>query len=283
MEKKNRKWLAAVSPLAVIGLVVVLLLAALSIPLGPSLTLEETPLSNAPSESQPIEVSAVTQASESLTLIALGIGVFAGEDEAEAIYVVKIDPNDGAAVNIITFPPSLPVEVDGTTKAFKLVYHDELYSSLGDNLSAINRMAQTLVDNFGITPDHYIVYWEDDLAKIIDELGGLDVTIPAAYGELAAGEHHFDGQTTWLYVASIPKPGIPEELPRIERHKHVLKALRAKLLSAEILPDVPKIAKDHMQEQYLKTNLSATQILELVSILEQANLEEVEFTVILEK
>ena len=149
-----------------------------------------------------------------------------------------------------------------------------------DEISAASLVGQALVDNFGITPDHYIVAQEDYLASMIDTLGGIDVNLLATFGDMPPGEHHLDGETTWRYVGHIPQPGIPGELPRIERQKYVLKALRDKLLSASTLPKIPELLARFVIEQGIKTDLSAQQVLYLMGVLENTSLEEISFAVI---
>jgi anionic cell wall polymer biosynthesis LytR-Cps2A-Psr (LCP) family protein len=141
-------------------------------------------------------------------------------------------------------------------------------------------VAGALADNFGITPDHYIVVQEDYLASIIDTLGGIDVSLLATFGDMPPGDHHLDGETTWRYVSSMPRPGIPEELPRIERHKYVLKALRDKLLSANTLPVIPELLTEFIVQRGIKTDLNGRQILYLIGVLGDTSLDDISFTVI---
>jgi anionic cell wall polymer biosynthesis LytR-Cps2A-Psr (LCP) family protein len=220
-----------------------------------------------------------------MTLLVLGIGQWAGENEAETIFVVDID-SSGQVVSVTGFAPSLEVDVAGlealgiTRSRLKMVYHHGLELPGADEVSAASLTAQALVDNFNITPDQYIVVQEDYLASMIDTLGGIDVSLLATFGDMPPGYHHLDGETTWRYVGYIPQPGIPEEVPRIERQKLVLKALRDKLLSASILPKIPELLAGFVVEQGIKTDLSAQQILYLVGVLENTSLDEISFTVI---
>jgi anionic cell wall polymer biosynthesis LytR-Cps2A-Psr (LCP) family protein len=220
-----------------------------------------------------------------MTLLVLGIGQWAGENEAETIFVVDID-SAGQVVSVTGFAPSLEVDVAGleamgiTRSRLKMVYHHGLELPGADEVSAASLLAQALVDNFNITPDQYIVVQEDYLASMIDTLGGIDVSLPAAFGDVPPGDQQLDGETTWRYVGHIPQPGIPEELPRIERHKYVLEALRDKLLSASTLPVIPDLLAGFVVEKGIKTDLSAQQILYLITVLEDTSLEEISFVVI---
>ena len=224
------------------------------------------------------------QLGKPVTLLVLGIGQWAGENEAEAIYVVEVDPS-GQTVGVTGFAPSLEVDVAGledtgiTRTKLKMVYHHGLELPGADEISAASLVGQALVDNFGITPDHYIVAQEDYLASMIDTLGGIDVNVLATFGDMPPGEHHLDGVTTWRYVGHIPQPGIPEELPRIERQKHVLKALRDKLLSASTLPKIPELLTGFVVHRGIKTDLSGRQILYLIGVLESTSLDDISFTV----
>jgi LCP family protein required for cell wall assembly len=217
-----------------------------------------------------------------MTLLVLGIDI---EDQAESIYLVEID-SSREAVAITTFPPSLVVDVAGleylsiSETSLKMVYYYGLRLPNGDEVSATNLLAQALVDNFDLAPDHYILVNERPLASMIDTMGGIDVTLPVAFEGIGAGNHHFDGSRTWWYVRTMSSPGIMTELPRIERQKHVLEGLRDKLLSISILPIIPDLLQEFVEDVAMLTDLSALQILELIRVLENTPEDQYIVTVI---
>lgn len=52
---------------------------------------------------------------------------------------------------------------------------------------------ETLIQNFGVTIDHYLLLHMDGLVDVIDTLGGIDVVLDEPLAGLPVGTHHLDG------------------------------------------------------------------------------------------
>jgi polyisoprenyl-teichoic acid--peptidoglycan teichoic acid transferase len=215
-----------------------------------------------------------------VTYMVLGIDV---DHQAEAIYLMTTDPANNS-VTIVAYAPSLQVNVKGlealgiSKTDFKMVYFNALNLPGGDAASATNLMAQTLADNFGVVPDHYLSMSENDLAAQIDAIGGIDVNVPAKFRDFQAGQQHLDGTATWHYVAAIDQPGVELEVPRIERQRQVLQAILKKFASAAIVPRIPNMVQVAVQGKIVKTDLSVRQILTLVNFLQHVPDAHIHFT-----
>jgi len=254
--------------------------AATDQPVEPTTIPSPTPEPPTPSPTpKPPTPSPTAEIGDATTILVLGIGIFAGADEAESIYVVEIDAAD-ETLRVSSFAPSLTVDVQDAEKALKRVYADVLHTSGGDETLAAQALGAVLAQEFGFTPDHYVTVQEDALVDMIDTLGGIDIDVPVSVGDIAAGAQHFDGATAWRYVGWLAQPGVSGELPRIERQKQVIEALRARLLSPATVLKIPALARRFISGDAMSTDLSTGQILELIALLKDIPLEDIALTVV---
>lgn len=247
----------------------------------------KVPVSDAtkvPTKTSVSGVSKPTQtatAEPALTYLVLGIDV---DHQAEAIYVMTTDPVSNS-ITIVAYSPSLLVNVKGlealgiSKTEFKMVYFNALNLPGGNAATATNLMAQVLADNFDVVPDHYLSMNENDIAAQMDAIGGIDVNIPAKFGDFQAGEQHLDGTATWHYVAAIDHPGLELEVPRIERHRQVLQAILRKFFSPGIVPRIPNMVRAAVEGKFVKTDLSVRQILTLANLIQHVPEDHMHFTV----
>ncbi len=136
-------------------------------------------------------------------------------------------------------------------------------------------LADTLDQAFGLQFDHYLVVNFAAVEAGIDAIGGLDIDLPKDVdGTLQgmpyfkAGLNHMDGPTLLQYVRIRY---IDSDLYRIDRQNQVLLALRAKLLSPQVLPAVPGLL-DAMRT-LINTDLSPAQLSNLACLGQNVGLE----------
>lgn len=98
--------------------------------------------------------------------------------------------------------------------------------------------------------DSYVVVRADYVARVIDALGGLDVTVPEpgiewvdnAAGvnlKLGPGNHHLNGEDAVLYMRV--RKGFGDDYGRIDHQKQALTQLAAKLKTPQGLTALPTI------------------------------------------
>ena len=199
---------------------------------------------------------------------------------ADSIHVIRIDfsiPN----IMVIDFPRDLWVEIPGIADHHGIT-HGKLnqaylfgnpgmgyYDGPGEGPGLL---ARTLDLNFGLRVDHYVALDTQTFARMIDAVGGVDITtdepINLNYGNdkpdpklfLSVGTHHLNGEL----ALALATNRIPTTFQRMEYQKIILVALRKKLLSPEMIPQIPQLVVRFITS--VQTDLSPSDINSLICI-----------------
>ncbi len=191
----------------------------------------------------------------------------------DSIMVVAIDA-PAQQVGIISIPRDLYVEVPGYGKerinAVDYIGEKKKVPGGGPGL-----VAQVISETLGIPTQHYARIQMDGLARLIDALGGVTVTLdcplyertpndalPAGYEEwvLPAGTVWLNGDdarkfATYRYVTS--------DFGRIQRQQQLIWAIRNRALQADVLPRIPELWRAF--SDMFVTDLSLVDVIRLAS------------------
>ncbi len=176
---------------------------------------------------------------------------------ADVIRLVRVDFVN-AKVTVLEIPRDLWVQIPDIADNLNGQDHEKLnqaylYGNPGmgytdDPARGPGLLARTLTLNFGTRIDHYAAVNMRTFEKIVNTVGGIDVTLPEAVDGrtpddmndrllFPAGTHHLDG-TQALTLARIRIDG---GFARAENQNRVLCALRNKLTSPSVVPQIPEI------------------------------------------
>jgi LCP family protein required for cell wall assembly len=199
---------------------------------------------------------------------------------ADVIRLVRVDfvtPK----VTLLEFPRDLWVKIpdiadDLNGQEYEKLNQAYLYGNPGfgytdDPAQGPGLLARTLTLNFGTQIDHYVAVNMRTFEKIVNAVGGIDVTLPEAVdGRTAedrssrlvfpAGTHHLDG-TRALTLARIRIEGT---VGRAENQNRVLCALRKKLTSPAVIARIPELLRAFQGS--IQTDLSIEQLGQLACI-----------------
>jgi LCP family protein required for cell wall assembly len=199
---------------------------------------------------------------------------------ADAIRLVRVDFVN-PRVTILEFPRDLWVEIPDIADDLNGQDHEKLnqaylYGNPGfgytdDPARGPGLLARTLTLNFGTQIDHYAAVNMRTFEKIVNAVGGIEVTLPETVdGRTAedlskrllftAGTHHLDGPRA-LTLARIRIEG---SFARAENQNRVFCALRDKLTSPAILPKIPELIRSF--QGAIQTDLSPEQLGQLACI-----------------
>jgi LCP family protein required for cell wall assembly len=210
----------------------------------------------------------------------------------DSVVIFTIDPYSKTA-GAFSIPRDTLVEIpDGDGGVFTQTRINEAYemgeyTSLRGYPGGGPQLAIDTIDhNFGIPIDYYVVLNWQNFKDIIEELGGIDVTIPeyaydAAYSdcsfcgeyypvEFEPGVEHMDGQRALAY-ARIRKSD--NDFKRIERQQIVMRAVATKALSLNFLEvDKAKSLYDKYR-QSVRTNIPLIKVPGLALLGKQVGVE----------
>jgi LCP family protein required for cell wall assembly len=134
----------------------------------------------------------------------------------------------------------------------------------------------TIEWNFGVRVDRYVMVNFAAFEAAVDALGGIDVDVPVAIHdpnfpsdsgggtivfELPAGRQHMDGKTALRYARTRHQD---DDYRRVQRQQLVLLAIRDKLLSPQVIPQIPALLQSLWG--LVKTDLSPEEIAALACI-----------------
>lgn len=212
--------------------------------------------------------------SGSKTILFIGSDVLGSSkpNGADAIRLIKVD-YDNQTVKIITFPRDLIVytgsqnEANQLQQSLGITYNIGFEAASGTllekNAVGAGVIAQLLQSNFGVKTDHYVTIQMDKLAGMIDTVGGIEITLPAAITTehnvtFPAGKQTLNGALATEYVRFLNPGGEPA---RTARQNEVINALQTKMINISILPQVPTLITQ-FKDAFI-TDLSAEQLTNL--------------------
>ena len=161
----------------------------------------------------------------------------------DTLMLVKVQ---GARVSVLSIPRDTTVGDFNPRASAAEQKVNAKYWSLGPAglVSAVETITGERVDN-------YLIVRTDEVARVIDALGGLDVNIQQPQGiewvdqaagvnlKLAAGPHHLAGQEAVWYLRV--RKGFGDDYGRIDHQKQALSQLASKLPTARGLAALPTI------------------------------------------
>jgi LCP family protein required for cell wall assembly len=199
---------------------------------------------------------------------------------ADVIRLVRID-SVTLKVTVLEFPRDLWVEIPDIADNLHGQDHEKLnqaylYGNKGfgytdDPAQGPGLLARTLALNFGTHIDHYAAINMRTFVKVVDAVGGIDVTLPQAIDGRTAddtserllfpqGENHLNG-TRALTLARTRIDGV---FQRANHQDVVLCALRKKILSPAVVESIPDLIQSF--QGAMQTDLSPQQLSQLACL-----------------
>jgi LCP family protein required for cell wall assembly len=150
-----------------------------------------------------------------------------------------------AKASLISIPPTLYVYIPGyTMQRLNVAYP----------VGGITALEQTIAYNLGVTVDWWAVAHLDDFPQLVDDLGGVDVSVIKPLGlptaattatpsalqncTIKTGAQHLTGEKTLCYVRLLPGD---DEVDRFRRQQEVGRALFLRIVSGGTLMRLPEL------------------------------------------
>jgi LCP family protein required for cell wall assembly len=199
---------------------------------------------------------------------------------ADIIRLIRVDFVN-AKVTVLEFPRDLWVEIPDIADNLNGQDHEKLnqaylYGNPGfgftnDPAGGPGLLARTLMLNFGTQIDHYAAVNMRTFEKIVNAVGGIDVTLPATVDARTVddtserllflkGEHHLTGEQA-LTLARIRISGV---FSRADNQDRVLCALRNKITNPQVVTNIPGLIQSF--KGAVQTSLSPEELSQLACL-----------------
>lgn len=302
-------------PVRFVILFLVLVLAACAVliayrsPLAPTLTgmrptTASTPVAaGTPTESPPYPLPTIGQPalppaptakarcglSAPITLLFTGTGAAQGMTAADAIRVLRIDPVQPSAT-VLAFPRDLTVRTSVLQSANMIegrlgsayAYKKQITpgTERQQSIAATTVLAQLLYDNFGVIPDHFITMNLVPFGRMIDAVGGIEVTLPEpvtlANGEvLQAGKQQLDGRLAVEFVRYTDDEG---EQGRLVRQNLIARSLHAQIQTGDTVLNPGESLQQF--NAAIVTDLTTQQLVALACLVKEIPEESITFVAV---
>lgn len=173
-----------------------------------------------------------------------------------------------AKASVISIPPTLYVYIPGyTMQRLNVAYP----------VGGITGVEQTIAYNLGIRVDWWAVAHLDDFPRLVDDLGGLDVSVTKPLGGLTAattstpsvlqnctiksGTQHLTGERSLCYVRLLPGD---DEVDRFRRQQEIGRALFLRMVTGGNLVRLPELYDKYKNS--LQANLGLNDVEELIPL-----------------
>jgi LCP family protein required for cell wall assembly len=195
--------------------------------------------------------------SGNMNLLLIGVNEKAGvwPPGAEMIRVINVD-YDNQTIEMVAFPRDLYVPTSGlassgmTQQTLGLTYYYAKQSVRGDAKSVAaygaSMLARTLLEDFDVHVDYYMVVDASVVPSLIDKVGGVEIELPASvtgYNNVTfpAGRQVLSGAQALNFVSFKSES---TEDARYVRQQMVMDAFLEKAISLDMIPRIPSIVSE---------------------------------------
>ena len=194
---------------------------------------------------------------DTINILAMGVDQRPGQTSAnsDTMIVVTLDPTH-KHVRMLSIPRDLAVSVPGFGDKSK-INAGYAEGSASDTVQGGPKYAAFTVEQaLGIPINYYAVVNFDGFRKLIDAMGGVDITVdqnindqayPAEQGYgfspfvISAGPHHMDGATALRYMRERHAYPTQEDQARVRHQQQLLTAMKGRIFSLRTLLNLPNI------------------------------------------
>ncbi len=202
------------------------------------------------------------------------VGLDRASNSTDIMMVVSYNVVDGK-INIVQIPRDTYIKTDdiksvGRINAYYAVYYNSAKKNGADSpeLLAVSNLAALIERNFRVRINYSAVVDLDGFVKIIDAVGGVDLTIPEdmfyedpyqdLYIDLKAGYQHLDGEHAMQFVR-YRKGYVQQDLGRQNALKNFMSALMSQMkerMSIKMLAEITGTVTEN-----LTSNIGASDFL----------------------
>jgi LCP family protein required for cell wall assembly len=214
-------------------------------------------------------------------ILALGVDKVA---QSDVIRLIRVD-YAAEKVTVVSIPRDLFLPIPGfddhgiTQGRINAAYgYGEFFLGKGQGIIST---ANAFTANFGITFDRYAVGQFSSFVKLVDQVGGLDITLeegyygpPAGGPSFPAGDYHLYGEDT-LILARVRYGD--DDHHRIDRQTVILKALMGKVYDTMNLVELTSFGLETIRDKGVVTDLTVGDLYTLAQFGKSLTQEDITF------
>lgn len=185
--------------------------------------------------------------------------------------ILAISNSETKKIHFISIPRDLSV------KGRKI---NEFYKLFG-----IKILAERIREVTGILPDKYMVIEMEGFEKMIDAIGGIDITVekdihdyqyPNKYGgyegySIKKGDYHMDGKEALKYARSRKSTS---DFNRARRQQQIMLAIKEQMQKEDFLQNFGTLAQAYQSlAKYLDSNIGFLEMIELYRLYKEYEIE----------
>lgn len=181
--------------------------------------------------------------------------------------------------SLVSIPRDLYVKVGGKNNKINAAYEYGLVRKIGTDY------AKKLFSQItGVYIDNVVVVDFSSFEKLINELGGIDITLARPFKEesqwgyafeLPAGPNHLDGQNVLYYVRSRYSTN---DFDRAYRQQQILFAIKDKMTKLNLVSDpIKTLSVINTLSQNIKTDVNIWNIKEIIDLAQEVNISPATF------
>ncbi len=208
-----------------------------------------------------------------LNLLLVGIDENEGSHRSDTIAILSLDL-DKRTLRLMSLPRDTRVKIEG--HGWQKLNHAYAYGR-------VQLLRETVVNYLGLPLHYYAVVNYESFPRMIDLLGGVDVTVKkrlhyvdragGLYIDIPKGKQHMDGETALKYARF--RNDALGDIGRVRRQQNLIQALFARVKDPQIIPRIPGLVKEAIA--MVQTDMPATQALKLASYIRDRGFENMRF------
>ncbi len=196
---------------------------------------------------------------EQMIILALGVDENAQTDVLRLVRADFVQQN----ITVLSIPRDIWVPISGFSdyainegRINSIYGFGEAYTGRG---TGVEMLSNNISENFGVKIDHYGLAYMANFAKLIDSIGGVDLTLETYVDGTASGlpdfppgDYHFNGDEALAF--SRIRAGDTDDY-RIDRQSMVVKAALKKMRDTLSITDLATLATQFLLEGSVSTDI----------------------------
>ena len=233
---------------------------------------QDVPLATAIPEQSSSQVEPISQPAGQVSILLLGSDQRPNAGDFRTDVMILVTFRADHSISLVSFPRDLYVYLPGRNM-------QRINAAM--EFGGFDLLKSTFEDNFGISPQHYILTNFNGFKSIVDSLGGMNVSVAQTLHDTRTGYPdgytvypglvHMDGEMALWYVRSRKSTS---DFDRLRRAQEVIIAISMKLFSLNTLNSLPEAYAAYRNA--VVTDITLDDVIQFLPLLQAVDLNRVD-------